>query len=93
MQFRFQREVYNYASYLLVGIWISRMFFVIVNVIRNASDRCGIYKEGEFLDEVPGLAGDRDFQKALAEICRNRLTSFTLRSLCSCCGIQGRKRY
>ena len=44
--------------------------------------------EQESLDEVLALAGDRDFRKALAEICRNRLTSFTLRSLCSRCGIQ-----
>lgn len=44
--------------------------------------------EQESLDEVLALAGDKDFRKALAEICRNRLTSFTLRSLCSRCGIQ-----
>lgn len=44
--------------------------------------------EQEGLDEVLNLVGDKEFRKALEEICRSRLTVFTLRTLCSRCGIQ-----
>ncbi len=42
----------------------------------------------EGLDEVLNLVGDEEFRKALEEICRSRLTFFTLRTLRSRCGIQ-----
>lgn len=40
------------------------------------------------LDDILDLVGDKEFRKALEEICRSSLTLFTLRTLCSRCGIQ-----
>lgn len=44
--------------------------------------------ENKEAEDVIRLLGDRDFRKALAEICRSRTYTFTLNSLCRCCEIQ-----
>lgn len=44
--------------------------------------------ENKEAEDVIRLLGDRDFRKALAEICRSRTYTFTLSSLCRCCEIQ-----
>lgn len=44
--------------------------------------------ENKEAEDILRLLGDRDFRKALAEICRNRTYTFTLNSLCRRCEIQ-----